>query len=108
MEVVINSGTGRTTNNKEDNTMKTTLLLAALIALAGVSTMSAGERLVSPRGKNDQKQFVRAEARVLGGRADRAVILASPQASPQKAKAANEKTPVAVREKSLGGRNNPR
>lgn len=104
---MINSGAGRTTNNKEDNTMKSTLLLAALIAVAGMSTASAGERLAS-RGKDNQTQFVRAEARVLGGRADRAAILASTQASPLKAKAASERTLPAQRGKSLGGRNNPR
>lgn len=92
--------------------MKNTLLLAALIALAGVSTASAGEPLQSPRGKDNQAGFVRAEARVLGGRADRSRILVSPrqseQASLRKAKAASEKTPPSVRGKSLGGRNNPK
>lgn len=90
--------------------MKYTLLLAALIALAGISAASAGESKESPR-KANQTQFVRAEARVLGGRADRSAILSSPrqagQASLRKAKAVSEKTPPPAREKSLGGRNNP-
>ncbi len=91
--------------------MKNTLLLAALIALAGISAASAGESKESPR-KANQTQFVRAEARVLGGRADRSMILVSPRQSEQallrKAKADSEKTPPSVRGKSLGGRNNPK
>ncbi len=91
--------------------MKNTLLLAALIALAGVTTASAGEPLQSPRGKENQTRYVRAEARALGGRADRSRILASPrqteQASLRKAKTVRDIMPSSMPGKSLGGRNNP-
>lgn len=93
--------------------MKNTLLLAALIALAGVTTASAGEPLHSPRGKDTQVKYVRAEARVLGGRADRSRILASPRhaeqmASVRKAKSTSKPTPTAHRGTILGGRNSPK
>lgn len=107
------AATGRVTNKKEIYGMKKTLLLAALIAFAGVSASSAGELLQSPRGKANQTQFVRAEARVLGGRADRSTILASPRHAGQqdtlrKEKSTSKATPTANREKSLGGRNSPK
>lgn len=92
--------------------MKPTLLLAAIVAFSAANAVSAGESLKSPRDKASRPQFVRAEARVLGGRADRARIVASPrhaeQASLRKAKTVSERTPAAERGKSLGGRNNPR
>lgn len=93
--------------------MKNTLLLAALIALAGVSTASAGEPLQSPRGKENQTKFVRAEARALGGRADRSVILASPRhaeqlASVRKIQTPSKATPTAQHRTILGGRNSPK
>ncbi len=88
--------------------MKPTLLLAAIVAFVAANAASAGESLQSSRDKANRPQFVRAEARALGGRGDRAVILASTQASPRKAKAAAEKTPRAQRGTNLGGRNNPK
>lgn len=88
--------------------MKPTLLLAAIVAFTAVNAASAVESLQSSRDKANRQQFIRAEARALGGRADRAVIVPSARASLQRAKAIGDKTPSAERGKSLGGRNNPR
>lgn len=86
--------------------MKKMLLLAAgLLALTAVSTASAGERLQSPRAKDNQTPIVRAEARVLGGRADRSVILASPRQADQQYSNRKVKSPAGMK---LGGRNSPK
>ena len=65
--------------------MKSTLLIAAaLLSIGGTSTVVAGEPLHSPRAKDNQIRVVQAEARVLGGRADRsAIVVASPRHAEQ-------------------------
>lgn len=93
--------------------MKTTLLLAAAFLAVATITTSAGKPLHSPRGKESQTKFVRAEARVLGGRGDRSRILAPPRhadqmASARKVQTPGKATPTAHRGMIIGGRNSPK
>ena len=93
--------------------MKMTLLLTTLIAFAGISSVSADEALNSAGDKASQARFVRAEARVAGGRADRSRILvaarhAEAQPAQLKARKTAEGKSVQHRQKILGGRNAPK
>jgi hypothetical protein len=93
--------------------MKTALLLAALIAPTAISTALAGDSIYPSHIEKNQPKIVRAEARMLGGRADRSVILVSLGHREQTVSTRNTQTPSKVMPAvqpgiTFGGRNSPR
>lgn len=98
---------------KEQENMKIALLLAGLIASTAVSTALAGDPIYSSHIEKSQPKFVRAEARMLGGRADRSMILVSlghreQTTSPRNTQTPSKAMPAVQRETTFGGRNSPR